>query len=148
MPVEIELKLDKRSLSVLNVISKNKKEFDRGISYALKKSAKMLKDQIAIGMRTDTGRGRTYGTHVASAPGRYPAILTGKYLSSWNTKVFGSSRLEFGSNDLAGKARSLEFGSVRMAARPAGRRSLDKRARDIENVLTRYPVNILNEGYI
>lgn len=60
--------------------------------------------------------GRTYGSHVASAPGEAPAIDTGALASSIQVELNGLSAV-VGTNQE--QSALLEFGGVKVAARPA-----------------------------
>jgi phage gpG-like protein len=68
------------------------------------------------------GSGQTYEkynprrTHTASAPGQYPATDTGRLASSVRVDVQGPTAYVVGTNVAYGPM--LEFGTVKMAARP------------------------------
>jgi phage gpG-like protein len=68
------------------------------------------------------GSGRTYEkynprrTHTASSPGQYPATDTGRLASSVRVDVQGPMAYVVGTNVAYGPM--LEFGTVKMAARP------------------------------
>ncbi len=61
--------------------------------------------------------GRMYGAHQASAPGEAPAVLSGELQGSYTAEPDGVGRAVAYSDDP--KAPLLEYGTRRMAARPA-----------------------------
>lgn len=73
-----------------------------------------IEARIKTGM-TEPKSGRTYGSHVASAPGESPAIDTGLLVNSIQTEIDGLSAT-VGTN--AEQATALEFGSTHTAPRP------------------------------
>jgi HK97 gp10 family phage protein len=77
--------------------------------------------------------GIAYGTHVASAPGETPAVLTGNLLNSIGSRLIEASdisaRAAVGTN--AEYAAALEYGTSHIAARPYLRPAVDENAENI-----------------
>lgn len=74
----------------------------------------VLESKIKIDMAAPKS-GRVYGKHTASAPGESPAIDTSDLANSVMTEADGEDVLVGTNNEYA---EPLEFGTVRMAARP------------------------------
>lgn len=79
-----------------------------------------------VRLLSSAGTGRTYRRgrvfHRASAPGRPPAVDTGKYRASWNYQVGEDSQgpyVDIGTNDKRGPW--FEYGTRRMKPRPHAR---------------------------
>lgn len=86
--------------------------------------------------------GAMYGDHQASAPGEAPAIDTGVLAASIQTEISGTEGQVFTNAEYA---EFLEFGTVRMAARPymtpaaeAARTPFMNAMRDLESMLAKY----------
>lgn len=81
------------------------------------------------------GHGRTYiihnKIHRASAPGEPPAVLTGRLRSSIATDLKKNS-VKIGTN--VEYAKSLEYGTSKVAARPFLRPALERNKREIPRV--------------
>jgi HK97 gp10 family phage protein len=90
--------------------------------------------------RTRNGRRRK---HVASAPGETHANFSGKLRRSLGFRVNGHVSMEFGygvDKDAPPYGLFLEFGTVKMAARP----SLQNAMRDVERNTEQYFINEFN----
>ena len=148
MAKDFEIKLERPSDSrdfFHGVLGNYTKAFERGIKQGLHQAGFNLVKTFRDGIQRQKKTGRTYPIntrgsrrgrrrHQASAPGEYPAILTGDYLKAIGFDVRGSSELEFGNSDE--KAVVLEMGSKNMAPRSALIQSIDARSKDIDVILT------------
>ena len=95
-------------------------------------------------VRTGTGRTRR---HRSSAPGQSHANITGMLRRSLGWKVRGSKQLEFGygadSDSAPVYGRFLEFGTVKMKARPTLKNALNSERRNIMRTLKREARKVL-----
>lgn len=150
MAKDFEIKLVRPSDSrdfFKGVLGNTRKAFEQGINQGLHQAGFNLVKTFRDGVQRQPKTGRIYsigakrgrrGTrknrHQASAPGEYPAILSGDYLKAIDFNVRGSKELEFGNSDE--KAVVLELGSRNMAPRSALLQSIDARSKDIDVILT------------
>lgn len=148
MAKDFEIKLVRPSDSrdfFKGVLPNTRKAFEQGINQGLHQAGFNLVKTFRDGIQRQAKTGRIYSIgakgrrrgrkrHQASAPGEYPAILSGDYLKAIDFNVRGSSELEFGNADE--KAVVLELGSKNMAPRSALLQSVDARSKDIDVILT------------
>jgi len=148
MAKDFEIKLVRPSDSrdfFHGVLGNYTQAFERGINQGLHQAGFNLVKTFRDGVQRQPKTGRIYSIgakgrrrgrkrHQASAPGEYPAILTGDYLKAIDFNVRGSSEMEFGNSDE--KAVVLELGSKNMAPRSALLQSIDARSKDIDVILT------------
>lgn len=153
MAKDFEIKLSRPSDNrdfFKGVLGNYNKSFERGIKQGLhqvgfnlvktfrdgvQRQPKTGKIYITGGKGSRKGRrGRNKNRHQASAPGEYPAILSGDYLNAIDFDVRGSKELEFGNSDE--KATILELGSKNMAPRAALTQSVDARSKDMDVILS------------
>lgn len=108
MPIEIKCVLDTSRLMAIAA------QIPGGVDTALDKVAN---DTLALAVQSmeGEGHGMTYGTHVASAPGEPPAVDMGHLKGSGFIRKGRGIRIVGFSAEYAAH---LEFGTVKMSARP------------------------------
>lgn len=109
------VKITYSSMKGKEAINKPRTKIARAIKTAFNRVAVLVKADVKKGFR-EPKHGRFYGTHIASAPGEYPAINTGRLDRSLQHKQHGSRSLEVGTN--LKYAPYMEFGSKRVLPRP------------------------------
>ena len=122
---------------VLVDIGDIKNRFDQGIRDAFfdqgDRNVKYARKEILKRNKT----GRLYmikgKLHRASAPGEFPANLTGKLRKGINYKVRGSNSMEFG--DRVNYGKYLELGTKKMEPREHIVRTVEERSVDFRNAL-------------
>src|SRR5579872_4928918 len=96
------------------------------------------KKSVLAGGKTGRIYKRRGVTHRASAPGEAPASDTGRYVNSINTRP-GEEPMSvevFGGGGIVKYAKALEFGTAKMAARPAAVPAVEKNKQFITNRLS------------
>ena len=152
MSGDFKIKLDRRGQDFFTGVLPNvERAMQRGINQGLHQAGfnlfKTAKDGIQRGPKTGrvyTRRGRRKR---ASAPGEYPAILSGDYLNAMTFEVYGAFEMEFGNTDF--KAEWLELGTEKeigsMEPRPALTLAVEAREKDTISVLRAAAFSTLTE---
>jgi HK97 gp10 family phage protein len=128
MELKVEIEgLDRIGNTTDRVLKGIERELKVGLYAAAKKVEADAKRSIASGEKT----GRTYRrrsvTHQASAPGEAPASDTGRLVNSINGEVVGTfEAIVRAGGGIVKYARMLEFGTIKMAARPFFQPALEK----------------------
>lgn len=143
----IKIQADHRNKNILIKIKKNPNHFRTGIRKALIETGREM-DVLARQEISDKSKksGRIYllrlgkrtVKHQASAPGEYPAKITGTLKRSVYPLVVGSSKLLFGYLKDAFYGKFLEDGTKKMGARPALKMTILSKQRDLLGALKRH----------
>jgi len=125
---------DKRNL---NRIEETERSFKKGIRKTLYDKGNQIIRYITGEMLKRNKTGKTYiidgRIHTASAPGEFPAKVSGRLIKSLDYKVRGDRELEFGSDEKY--AGYLEKGTRKMKARPFLSKGARKYSTDFKNSL-------------
>jgi HK97 gp10 family phage protein len=110
-------------------------ELNQELKAALHRATEAVKEELIRLIRSSPASGRTYRkggrTYRASRPGKPPASQTGKLVSSITTSYKGVTG-QVGINVFYG--RFLEFGTKRIAPRPAAKLALRKKRSEIREM--------------
>ena len=109
------VKIKYSSPKVKLALSYPRTQIKKSIRVAFRRISDIVIDDIHKGFKSPKS-GRLYGIHRASAPGEYPAIMTGGLYHSIDSTMHGSYTLEVGTNK--SYAPFLEYGSSRILPRP------------------------------
>ena len=105
---------------------------NQAITRGLRKSGKEVNDNIKSKLSSGSRSGRVYivrgRAHKASAPGEYPAKMTGKLVSSQQYKV-SNKQLVFGNS--ASHSAYLENGTAKMSPRTFLKPLVEEKVDDI-----------------
>jgi hypothetical protein len=116
--LSIEIKGDREMQAMLDRASKAAQ--GEAIQDGLKACVFLIQDKAQQGMQKGAKTGRLYRRgrkwHQASAPGQPPAVDTGLLVGAFSVKQVDSRTVALRVH--ASYAADLEFGTVRMAARP------------------------------
>ncbi|MBP3955395.1 hypothetical protein J8F10_08890 [Gemmata sp. G18] len=110
--------LDKIQNATLDVQRSIEAELVKGLFASAKKVEGEAKRSITDGQKTGRVYTRRTVTHQASAPGEAPASDTGRLVNSINSSVDGLDGVVVAGGGIVDYARSLEFGTSKMSARP------------------------------
>lgn len=109
--------------------------------------ALVLEGVIKISMG-EQKHGRTYGSHVASAPGEAPAIEMGALVNTIRVELAsseaGSASAIVGTNAEYGE--ELEFGTARMKPRPFLRPAADQHQQEVNEAATITAKRLIDEA--
>lgn len=107
-------------------------KIDQAVTRGLRKSGKEVNDNIKSKLSTGSRSGRVYivrgRAHKASAPGEYPAKMTGKLVSAQQYRV-SNKQLIFGNS--ASYSAYLEDGTTKMAPRTFLKPLVEEKVGDI-----------------
>jgi len=116
----IKIKIRTQNKKYINKVLKSNKYFKKGIKKALYDRGDRIIKYITKEMKKKNKTGHIYYIngkyHQASAPGQFPAKLTGDLIRSLDYKTDGKHQLDFGA--YINYAKSLEFGTKKMKPRP------------------------------
>lgn len=117
--------------------------FKLGVRDAAHMAGRILVRTAAQGILNKSKSGRLYGSHQASAPGEYPANLTGRHLKSIDYRFSGNT-LRFGAG--APHSAYLEYGTSKMLPRPTIAAADRDAGPTVRNVLIRIPYQRITSG--
>lgn len=124
--------------AMLRVLAGAASNFDAGLRQGAHMVGQMLVRRVQVGITSGPHSGRMYGGHQASAPGEYPANLSGQLLGSISYEV-GSREFRVGSSGAFNRgydyAVGLHEGTTKMAPRPYLTKAVDENASAIETTL-------------
>jgi HK97 gp10 family phage protein len=118
----------KNAKSVDKILDKLEKQSNDYYEKIIKDAVNLIRTEAIFGIQHTPRTGKSYKrgkkTHIASSPGNPPAVDTGRLRNSIN--YFLTDRYTGEVRASTKYAAALEFGTVRMAARPFMQPALEK----------------------